>query len=204
MEIQAFVEQHLPPRPARVLEIGCGRGELAHQLANQGFDVVAIDPVAPDGAIFRRAALAEFSDPEPFDAVIAIRSLHHVPDLAGSVAKIGGLLRHGGRLLIYEHAWERLDDRTARWYREQLVAKGQDAPTLEHCQHDWRRDHHDLHTATAILQALERQVTQVHFAWAPYLYGELEPAVTAEHEQSLIDAGQIAATGFTFVGERSN
>ena len=123
MDGLAFVEQHLPPRPARVLEIGCGRGELARALADRGFDVVAIDPAAPEGAIYRRVSLGEFADPEPFDAVVAIRSLHHIPDLDGAVSKMAELLRPGGRLIVHEHAWQRLDDRTARWYLERRTAQ---------------------------------------------------------------------------------
>jgi hypothetical protein len=37
MEIVAFVEAQLPPIPARVLEIGCGEGELARAVARLGY-----------------------------------------------------------------------------------------------------------------------------------------------------------------------
>jgi SAM-dependent methyltransferase len=198
----AFVEQHLPPRPARVLEIGCGRGELARALADRGFDVVAIDPAAPEGAIYRRVSLAEFADPAPFDAVVAIRSLHHIPDLDGAVATMAELLRPGGRLIVHEHAWERLDDRTARWYLERRTARGPGAPaSLARCVDEWNQDHEHLHTGASMLEALGRRFTRLHLTWTPYLHGELAPLVTADQEQSLIDAGTINPTGFAFVGE---
>jgi SAM-dependent methyltransferase len=198
----AFVEQHLPPRPARVLEIGCGRGELARTLADHGFDVVAIDPAAPEGAIYRRVSLAEFIDPESFDAIVAIRSLHHIPDLDGAVATMAELLRPGGRLMVHEHAWERLDDRTARWYLERRRVQGPGAPaTLARCVYEWNEDHQHLHTAASMLDALCRRFTCLHLTWTPYLHGELAPLVTADQEQSLIDAGTINSTGFAFVGE---
>ena len=52
-----------------------------------------------------------------------------------------------------------------------------------------------------MLAALERHFAQLHFDWAPYLHGELAPAITAEQEQLLIDARTVQATGFHFVGE---
>jgi SAM-dependent methyltransferase len=199
----AFVEQHLPRRPARVLAIGGGRGELARALADRGFDVVAIDPAAPQGAIYRRVSLAEFADPEPFDAVVAIRSLHHIPDLDGAVSKMAELLRPGGRLIVHEHAWERLDDRTARWYLERRTAQGPGAPaTLARCVHEWNEDHEHLHTGAAMLEALGRRFTPLQLTWTPYLHGELAPPVTADQEQLLIDAGTINSTGFAFVAVR--
>lgn len=204
VNVQAFVEQHLPSTPARILEIGCGQGDLARALADKGFAVTAIDPRAPDGDIFQAASLEDFADPEPFDVLVAIRSLHHIHDLAGAVAKMAQLLRPGGRVVIHEHAWERLDHDTARWYLEQRAADGHGhrAPTTaEDCIHRWNNDHRDLHTSTTMLAALENHFTQLYFAWAPYLHGELAPAVTAEQEQSLIDAGAIQASGFNFVGE---
>ena len=52
MDIALFVEAQLPPTPARVLEVGCGQGDLACAVARLGYGIVAIDPQAPDGEIF--------------------------------------------------------------------------------------------------------------------------------------------------------
>lgn len=205
VEVQALVEQHLPPRPARVLEIGCGRGDLARALATRGYAVTAIDPHAPDGDIFETVSLADFADPEPFDALVAIRSLHHIHDLDDAVVRMAQLLRPGGRIVIHEHAWEHLDHDTARWYLDHRPAHDHGAPaTAEDCLHQWHQDHRDLHNSTAMLAALSSYFTELYFAWGPYLYAELGPGVTVEREQALIDTGTIAATGFTFVGEHRN
>jgi SAM-dependent methyltransferase len=67
MDLHAFVEEHLPPPPARVLEVGCGGGELARAITRSGWAVVAIDPEAPSGDLFRAVSLEEFADPAPFD-----------------------------------------------------------------------------------------------------------------------------------------
>jgi SAM-dependent methyltransferase len=186
-----------------VLEVGCGRGDLARSIAGLGYDVVAIDHDAPEGEIFRSVALEDFTDPEAFDAVVAVRALHHIPDVAGAVTKMARLVRSGGRLLAHEHAWERLDQETARWFLEQRRARGPGAPpTVDRCMDEWSEDHHDLHTSATMLAAIEPQFTQRYFTWTPYLYGELGPVVTAEQEQALIAAGTIQATGFYYVGER--
>jgi 2-polyprenyl-3-methyl-5-hydroxy-6-metoxy-1,4-benzoquinol methylase len=100
MKLHAFVHAHLPAAPARVLEVGCGRGDLARALARAGHVVVAIDPDAPAGDIFRATSLEEFADPEPFDAVVASLALHHVADLPGGLDKVASLLRPPGRLLV--------------------------------------------------------------------------------------------------------
>src|SRR5919197_4338609 len=104
MALHAFVHAHLPSPPARVLEVGCGRGDLARALARAGHRVVAIDPHAPPGELFRTTTLEDFADPDPFDAVVASRSLHHVADLPAALDKIARLLRLHGRLILNEHA----------------------------------------------------------------------------------------------------
>ncbi len=49
MGLYGFVTEQLPSAPARVLEVGCGRGDLARAIAESGYEVVAIDPDAPGG-----------------------------------------------------------------------------------------------------------------------------------------------------------
>jgi 2-polyprenyl-3-methyl-5-hydroxy-6-metoxy-1,4-benzoquinol methylase len=116
MNVQDFVAAHLPQPPARVLEVGCGAGHLARRLAELGNDVTAIDPDAPEGAIFRKVSLEDFAEPGLFDAVVASRSLHHVPDVTAALTKIHDLLRAGGLLILNEFAWDQLNEVTARWY----------------------------------------------------------------------------------------
>jgi SAM-dependent methyltransferase len=196
----SFVDRHLPPPPARVLEVGCGKGDLARTLAGRDYDVTAIDPHAPSGDIFRAVAVEDFTDPRGFDAIVAIRSLHHIADLDGAVAKIAQLLRPGGRLLVAEHAFERFDADTAAWLIEHRAEHDHAPATVEECLDHWHDDHHDLHTSTAIRAALDGHFTERHFAWTPYLHDELATATTEEQEQSAIDAGTIRAMGFSYVG----
>jgi SAM-dependent methyltransferase len=202
MSLQSFVESHLPPAPAHVLEVGCGRGQLARAVARSGYDVVAIDPDAPEGHLFESVALEDFAATETFDAVVASRALHHMRDLRGALEKITRLLRPGGSLILDEHAYDRLDEKTARWYLEQRAASEPDAPgSLEACLADWEADHADLHGSAAMLTELDRRFVERFFCWTPYLYGELA-GVEEEEERQLIEAGAIQAMGFRYVGEQ--
>jgi SAM-dependent methyltransferase len=139
-----FVLSQLPPTPARVLEVGCGEGELARGLAVARYDVVAIDPEAPDGPIFRRTTVEAFADPGPFDAVVASLSLHHVHDLAGVLDKLVRLL--DGQLILNEHAWDRLDPMTP----------------------EWQEEHAGLHGYAQMRPELDARFEERFFEWRPY------------------------------------
>jgi SAM-dependent methyltransferase len=153
-----------------------------------GYEVVAIDPEAPRGALFRRTTVEEFDDRRPFDAVVASRSLHHVQDLSVALVKIAALLRRSGVLILDEFAWDRLDERSA-------AEVGIDYP-------EWRAEHADLHTADTMLAGVRARFGQRSFSWEPYLYREQRQAVSEARERELIEAGRLAATGFRYVGIR--
>jgi SAM-dependent methyltransferase len=120
--VEEFVLGQIGAPPVRVLEIGCGKGELARTLARAGHCVTAIDPRAPEGPIFRRVKIEEFSDPDPFDHVVASLSLHHVEDLGMALDKVANLLRAGGALVVVEFACDRFDEATAEWAMKHLPA----------------------------------------------------------------------------------
>jgi len=202
MDVLHFVASQLPPAPSRVLEVGCGDGKLARPLDDLGYRVVAIDPGAPAGAIFQAVSLEEFARPARFDAVVASRALHHIHDLAGALSKLQRLLVPGGRLIVVEHAFDRLDAPTAGWYLEKRRAKGAPAPSsLQACLVEWEADHAGLHGSAAMRRELALRFTERWFAWTPSLYLELGEALEQE-ERRLIKAGSIQATGFQYVGER--
>jgi len=116
--VEGFVLDQIRDLPAGILEVGCGKGELAVALDRAGHSVTAIDPRAPEGPIFRRVGIGEFFEPGPFDHVVAILSLHHVKDISGALDKMAGLLRAGGTLVVVEFAWKRTPPspgRRARW-----------------------------------------------------------------------------------------
>jgi SAM-dependent methyltransferase len=140
-----FVLSQLPRPPRRVLEVGCGAGDLATALNVAGYDVVAVDPEAPDGPIFVRTTIEAFDDPGPFDGVVASLSLHHVEDLCGVLDKLVRLLS-GGPLILNEHAWDRLDPMTP----------------------EWEEEHAGLHGYGAMRPALDARFEERFFEWRPY------------------------------------
>ncbi|MDQ4029886.1 MAG: class I SAM-dependent methyltransferase [Actinomycetota bacterium] len=206
MDVIEFVRSQLPGPPARILEIGCGEGELARALADAGWDVLAIDPAAPDGPIFRRLKLEDVDEPESFDAVVAARSLHHVTDLEAGLDRVRDLLRPRGVLVLDEFAWDRLDRATADWFHGQqraLMAAGRlpEAPaTIDDCCREWQAEHVGLHGYEAMRAALHERFRERSFEWMPYLYRYLGGVAGEELERTLIEAGAIQATGFRYVG----
>jgi SAM-dependent methyltransferase len=188
VDVTEFVLAELSHPPLRILEIGCGNGELARALAVAGHDVLAIDPEAPEGPLFRRTTIEDLDETGSFDAAVASRSLHHVHDLAAALNKIAALIRPGGRIVLDEFAWERLGARSA----------GEVGIDLD----EWREEHEELHTSGAMLEELDRRFERRSLSWEPYLYREQRQAVSEEVERELIETGRLAATGFRYVGIR--
>ena len=194
MEFSDYVLCRLPQPPLRVLEIGCGdQGGATPALVAAGYDVLAIDPRAPDGQNYRRITLEEF-EPEPFDAIVAGRVLHHVTPLEPAISKLAGL---APLLIADEFAWNLIDPGAQRWYerlyREQRLAGG--APTGPEDLDTWRWRHADLHSSETLLASVEEVYETVELEWRPYLYHWLG-AETEAIEQSAIDAGELPAIGY--------
>jgi SAM-dependent methyltransferase len=192
MDLHRLARSELPPPPARVLEVGCGAGRLAVALAADDYDVVAVDPKAPDGPIFRRTTIEELGDEGPFDGAVASLSLHHLHDLGVGLERVRSLLRPGAPFVVREFAWDLVDEPTARWDYERRGREGGLA--------EWRAEHHELHGFEALRSALDARFRERSFAWGAYL-SEFEPGDDdSSEEQRLIDAGEIRAVGFVYVG----
>jgi SAM-dependent methyltransferase len=207
--LQTFLEfvTDYVDRPARVLEVGCGGGELARALAAAGYDVTAIDPEAPDGTIFRRVTLEEFSDAAPYDAVVASLSLHHVEALDTAFEKLAAVLRPGGTLVLEEFAKERFVGSTAEWYFQQRLARqalGFDdhpVPSDFDAWFDaWTEEHADIHTSDEIRAELEARLAEQFLIWGPYLYDYWLHDALEPLERELIEAGAILPTGYRYSG----
>ena len=193
----AFVLSGLPPPSARVLEVGCGAGEVALALDAAGYDVVAVDPQAPEGPIFRRVPLEALADAGPFDAAVARYSLHHMHHLDAALRRIARLLAPGGTLVLEEFAWDRVDDATASWVGRQT---GQSA---EAALEDWRAEHAGLHGYDAMRHALDTRFTERSFEWRPYFHRSLARPELEADERDAIARGEMRAIGFGYVGVSS-
>jgi methyltransferase family protein len=185
-----------------VLEVGCGyEGGVARELAAAGYDVLAIDPNAPEGPLYRRVTLEDLEDPGPFDAVVAGRVLHHVHPLGPALDKLAGL---APLLLLDEFAWNHMDEPTVDWYESQhrlLLAAGREPkgpPNLA----EWRAKHQDLHPYETLRAELDARFDERHFEWRPYLYRWLRGPATESLEEGLIQAGAIRPIGVRYAGVR--
>ena len=105
--------------PRRLLEVGCGWGELAQRVRDElGCAVVALDLSARMVDLARARGLdalvanveeIPFGDGE-FDAVVAAWMLYHVPDLERGLSEIARVLRPGGALVAVTNGAEDLHE----------------------------------------------------------------------------------------------
>ena len=202
---EEFVRGHLPPPPARLLEVGCGQGELTVALAAVGYDVLGIDPLAPQGDLFRRLKLDDLEDSARFDAIVASHSLHHIRALDAGLDKIAASLLPGAVLVVDEFAWDRLDETTLDWLygqRRALAAAGHGEAPASHddLRREWEAEHLGLHGFVALREGLDARFDERAFEWKPYLHRTLAGVATEVLEQALIDAGAIQALGFRYAG----
>lgn len=204
-----FLSSHVPPPPARVLEVGCGDGDLARALADRGFEVTAIDPHAPEGALFQRVTFESFQATQEFDAVVASVSLHHIEDIAGALDKTLSLLSPTGVLVLEEFAKEHFAGATARWYfdqRRSLAEAGATGAGITEDFEAWEREskarHADMHPASLIRAELSSRFAERFFEWTPYLYSWRLDDALEPLERRLIAEGAINATGLWYVGDR--
>lgn len=201
-----WVREHVPPPPARLLEVGCGQGELTTELAASGYEVLGIDPAAPLGNRFRRVKLEDLEPSDgPFDAVVAARALHPIRDLEHAVGLIAELLRPAGLLVLDELAWDRADEPTLDWLYGQRRARaaaghGEAPASLAALREEWEAAHLGVHGYAALRAALDARFEERAFLWAPYLHRELGGVASEVLEQALIDGGAIKALGFRYAG----
>jgi hypothetical protein len=197
-----FVLCHLPPAPARVLEVGCGdEGGLVPDLTRRGYEVVGVDPRAPQGDRYVRSEFQEVSDglaAEPWDAIVAARVLHHVDPLDDGVAL---LARLAPLLLVDEFAPDLIVADAQVWYEDRRAAAG-DVEAPERID-DWRRRHPHLHPHHIVLGALRRYYEERELAWVPYFHRWLRSPNLEAEERVAIAAGDIPAVGWRWAGGRS-
>ena len=113
---------HLPAAErGRMLEIGCGNGNVLGQLAALGWEAwgVDLDPRAVEearksgAADVRAGTLEEQAYPDAhFDAVASVHAVEHVPDPRALFRECHRVLRAGGHLVVSTPNWRCLTHRT--------------------------------------------------------------------------------------------
>lgn len=116
---------------ARVLDVGCGTGISARQLAARGWRVVGLDPNAAmleaaraepmDGLEYVLADAESPPDLGPFDAIVGGQSFHWL-DLDRALPRFAELLGGSGRVVAFWNLREP-DDALMRAYEALLLAR---------------------------------------------------------------------------------
>ncbi len=215
----------LPSPPARILDAGCGDGELSVRLSDAGYDVASIDADPAAVAAARSAGvpavLADLAgyDDEPFDAVVMLLSLHHMHPLRAAVDRAARLLRPGGTLILDEYAWDWADAATITWYYDTAAIlavtgvidppDGGDGPRAR-----WRSRHTVAgamcNGGDAMIAAVSGRLADVSVRRVPYLARHLlagrgSPEILAELcriEREHLAAGTLSATGFRLTARK--
>jgi SAM-dependent methyltransferase len=114
----------------RVVDIGCGEGQVARLAASQGAEVVGVDPtwaqvqeagLRGGGPRYARAGAERlpFADGS-FDAAVACLVFEHIDGVDEAVAEVGRVLEPGGRFVfLLNHPLLQTPD--SGWIDDQIV-----------------------------------------------------------------------------------
>ncbi len=112
----AWIDDLVPLKGKRVVDIGCGGGILADSMARKGAEVLGIDlatkalrvaqlhalEAQTEGVTYREISAEKLADEQPasFDVVTCMEMLEHVPDPASVVRACATLVKPGGRVFF--------------------------------------------------------------------------------------------------------
>jgi SAM-dependent methyltransferase len=207
------VQSHLPPPPAQVIEIGCGKlGGFVPSLRESGYDALGIDPVAPMGDQYRQSEFERCGLPGQAEVIVACTSLHHVAEPRQVIERIASTLTRSGVVIVVEWDWEGFDEATARWCFERLAASDTES-WLHRRRENWIASgqpwdpyfrgwaqQHGLNSARQLVRDLDEHFERRTCGRGPFFFAEL--AGTDEDDELVaINSGQIQPGRIDYVGQ---
>ncbi|MBZ4320156.1 class I SAM-dependent methyltransferase [Streptomyces huiliensis] len=168
---QELLRRHLPPAPARVLDVGGGPGVHARWLADDGYDVRLVDPVPRHVEAARRAGCrAEIGDARRLtaddhsqDVVLLLGPLYHLleqDDRLQALAEARRVLKPGGLLAAAAISrYASLFEHTATTWLDRAPVRDAVADILATGRHEPGRKGFTaayFHTAHGLAEEVER------------------------------------------------
>jgi SAM-dependent methyltransferase len=115
-EYRAIVDRIAADHPARVLDWGCGYGQISDMLLRRGLDVASFEcrgPGSPDAEVplGHYPQIRAYVSSEPvalpyedasFDAVLSCGVLEHTGNQEANLDEIARILKPGGRFYVYK------------------------------------------------------------------------------------------------------
>jgi len=212
-------------RKVKVLEIGCGKGELALRIQNSGTNITAIDidPVAIEMAIQKKvnATVCDLFDVnETFDVLLFTRSLHHIHKLEKAIIHAKNIISPGGIIILEEFDYLNINVPTAKWYYNRLDELSTDRSNQTHSQNEdylerWMEDHTHtppLNSGNEMIKQIENNFRNLSIQKAPYLFRSIEEELSfsadsilkkkklLKEETDLIKSELILPVGLRLVG----
>ena len=175
----------------RVLDVGCGYGTVALELARAGHAVTALEPDGAVAAVLRRTLAgvqatvidAPFGEDGlhdgTFDVVRFGRSLHHLADVDAAAERAALLLAPGGVVVLDEFCAERIESTTAHWLASlassltaagTIADSGLEDPDALVALWERKRREHGLATGEQMWRALEARFVLAEPTWYPYVW----------------------------------